>query len=99
MKKLSILLITIIFFVFSLPAHAGETKTITKVDPKKFQKLTSKQKEKFKKTGKKAQRAAQESIKDYNEVEREATKAKENCTIVRDLSIEVGKGLVGGKKL
>ena len=45
--------------------------------------------------GREAQSAAEESIKDYNEVEKEATDAKNTAEAVRDTATEVEKGLTG----
>jgi len=85
-------LVAVLAFVSPVWAQQGH---VTKVSPAKWQKLTPAQKEKFKETGRKAQSAAEESIKDYNKVEKDATNAKNAAEAVRDTAIEIEKGLIG----
>jgi len=94
MKAFSIILVIAAFLAFGSPVWAQQGQ-VTKVFPEKFNKLTPAQKEKFKEMGREAQSAAEESIKDYNEVEKEATDAKNTAEAVRDTATEVEKGLTG----
>ena len=86
------LLAALLAFVSQVWAQQGQ---VTKVPPEKWKKLTPAQKEKFKETGKKAQSAADASIKDYNEVEKGATDARNTAQGVLNTAIEVEKALLG----
>ncbi len=94
MKKYLAIAVSIVFFAMILPAWAGEVQ-VKKVDKEKFNKLTPEQKEKFKQTGKEAQRAGEASVKQYNEVEKEATQAKGKAEQIRDGAIKVEKKFIG----
>lgn len=94
MKRFLLIASLAVVLAFVLPVWAQRAK-VTKVSPEKIQNLTPAQKEKFKETGKKAQSAAEESIKDYNQVEKEATDAKNAAEAVLDTAIKVETGLVG----
>ena len=80
----------------SLPVWAEDAQ-VTKVDPEKFEKLTPEQKERFVEAGKDAQRAAEASVEEYNEVEEEATEAKEVAETIRDTSVDILERSVGAK--
>jgi hypothetical protein len=90
MKKVTITLVIAAFFAFSLPVYAG---SVTKVDPEKYQNLTPEQKERFKEAGRSAQRAAEASRKEYNDVEKGATQGKEVSEKVRNGAVNVEKAL------
>ena len=90
MKKFILVTFSFVFLALTLPAW-GEDAQVTKVDPEKFQKLTPEQKERFVEAGKEAQRAAEASVDEYNEVEKEATEAKNVAEAVRDTAIEIHK--------
>ena len=94
MKKFLLLALLPALLAFGSQAWAQQGR-VTKVSPEKIKNLTPAQKEKYKQAGKKAQSAADASIKDYNEVEKEATAAKKAAEAVRDTAIEVEKGLLG----
>jgi len=93
-KTFIVSMLSAVLLVFGSPVWAQQGR-VTKVSPEKWEKLTPAQKEKFKEMGKKAGSAADASIKDYNEVEKEATAAKKAAEAVRDTAIEVEKGLLG----
>jgi TRAP-type C4-dicarboxylate transport system substrate-binding protein len=94
MKKYLAIAASVVFLAMALPAWAGDVQ-VKKVDKEKFDKLTPEQKEKFKQTGKEAQRAGEASVKQYNEVEKEATEAKGKAEQIRDGAIKVEKKFIG----
>jgi hypothetical protein len=68
-RVISIRKILTLFMVFTLLVFSATIcvqETETKVDPEKWKKLTSEQKEKFKKDAKKARDTTRESVKTYN---------------------------------
>ncbi len=87
MRKMSILPVIAIFFVFCLSIHAQETKK--KVDPDKFKKLTSEQKKTYKKNVEKARDTYQSSVRSYNEAVKRGEEGKKFCEKVRDTSKKI----------
>ncbi len=98
MKAFSIILAITVFLAFGSPLLVQGAQ-VTRVSPEKFKKLTPAQKEKFKEIGRSAQDAAEKSTSDYNEVEKEATDAKNVAETIRDIAIDVGKAALGAKVL
>mgnify|MGYP001451766034 CR=1 FL=1 len=96
MRKLFWVLLVVCSLIFIAPAWSQDAQ-VTKVDPEKFQKLTPEQKEKFTEGMRSAQRAAEASAEEYNEVEKEATEAKETAETIRDTSVDILERSVGGK--
>jgi TRAP-type C4-dicarboxylate transport system substrate-binding protein len=94
MKKYFQIALSLAFLAITSPAWAQDAQ-VTKVDPEKFEKLTPEQKERFVEVGKDAQRAAEASTEEYNEVEKEATEAKEVAEAIRDTAIDFEKKAVG----
>ncbi|MBU4317508.1 MAG: hypothetical protein KKF30_09555 [Proteobacteria bacterium] len=90
MKKYLLIALSLAFFTLAVPVLAQDAQ-VTKVDPEKFQKLTPEQQQKFTEGMKSAQRAAESSTETYNEVEKEATEAKNVAEAVRDTAIEIHK--------
>lgn len=94
MKKVTVLLFVVTFFVFTASAFAENVKT--KVDPEKWKKLTPEQKEKFKEMMREAQRTGQERDEDYNKVIKELTKWKNNAEDTYTIGKETLKGTASG---
>jgi TRAP-type C4-dicarboxylate transport system substrate-binding protein len=94
MKKYFQIALSLVFLAITSPVWAQEAQ-VTKVDPEKFQKLTPEQQQKFTEGMRSAQRAAEASTADYNQVEKEATEAKEVAETIRDTAIDIEKRAVG----
>ena len=94
MKLLLLIVMMGAVLVFGLPVWA-QTAQVTKVSTEKFNNLTPEQQERFREMGRQAQSAAEASIKDYNQVEKEATNAKNVAEAVHDTAVEFNKQLTG----
>ncbi len=94
MKLLLLIVMMGAVLVFGLPVWA-QTAQVTKVSQEKFNNLTPEQQKRFREMARQSQRAAEASVADYNQVEKEATDAKNVAEAVRDTAIEFNNTLLG----
>jgi len=76
MKTVAAVLACWVFLVAGWPIPAG-AEQVRRVSKEKWDKLTPAQKERFRQMGRDAQKAAEDSMKDYNEVGDSVDKAKD----------------------
>ena len=89
----ALILLPVVIATFLSPAVYAET--VKKVSPEKIRNMTPEQRERFSQAGRDAQRASEESRKDYNEVEKGATKGKETSEKIRDAAVDILKSSTG----
>lgn len=94
MRKTAVILMIAIFMVVcSVGVYAQQ---ITKVDPEKFKNLSEEQKKEFVERAKEARDTALGSVRDHDEVAKEAEKAKETCKEVVKAAVKIEIGAATG---